>query len=234
MSRLYAVLVRHGEYQQQNGAPSAHQPHPLTTRGEAQARQTGRELATWLQEEQWVLAPEIHCSTLLRAWQTADLMREPLSAQGYDAKLREFDALCERSVGALANLEAEQIAAVVARDPRYAPLPANWKSQADYRLPVPGAESLIQAGARVAAHIRQQMQALHSQGYEQCLQVFVGHGAAFRHAACELGVLKPADVPALSMFHAGAVCLAWQTDRDSWQHYRGEWKCRNRNESITD
>ena len=234
MSALYALIARHGDYHQQAQAPSAHQPHPLSQRGCAQASQAGTTLATWIEQQGWTLADEIHSSSLLRAWQTACLMRDQLGQLGHSHNVRQFDALCERSVGALANLTAEQIASVLARDPRYQPLPADWKAQPDFCLPVPGAESLAQAGQRVAQHIRTRMRTLHEEQGRANAQLFVGHGAALRHAAQALGVLSAQQVAGLSMHHASMVCLKWSPQSDSWQHHCGEWKVRKRKESHAD
>ena len=231
MSALYALIVRHADYHQQALTPSAHQPHPLSERGCAQARQAGGALAAELEQQGWTLAEEIHSSSLLRAWQTACLMRDQL---GHSHSVRQFDALCERSVGALANLTAEQIADVVAQDPRCQPLPADWKAQADFCLPVPGAESLAQAGQRVAQHIRTRMRTLHEDQDRANAQLFVGHGAALRHAAHALGVLSAQQVAGLSMHHAGMVCLKWSPQSDTWQHHCGDWKVRTRNHCHTD
>lgn len=234
MSTLYALIARHGDYHQQADAPSAHQPHPLSELGCSQARQAGADLSTWIAQENWTLATEIHSSSLLRAWQTACLIQDQLATLGHAHSVDGFDALCERSVGALANLTRQQIASVLAQDPRCAALPSDWKAQADFRLPVPGAESLTQAGQRVAQHIRARMCALHEAAGDANAQLFVGHGAALRHAAHALGVLSAQQIPRLSMHHASMVCLQWTPQTDTWQHYRGDWKVRANGEANTD
>jgi 2,3-bisphosphoglycerate-dependent phosphoglycerate mutase len=66
----------------------------------------------------------------------------------------EFPELAERCLGALANLSVDAILAIVSGDPRFAPPPPNWKRNSDYRLPLLGCESLTEAGARVARHLR--------------------------------------------------------------------------------
>lgn len=234
MPKLYAVLIRHGEYHQQENAPSAHQPHPLTENGIAQAETTGSLMAKWLEEEGWTLASQLHCSVLLRAWQTADSIHRQLAHANHFSEIIQTEALCERSVGALANLDAKTIKCIVANDPRYEALPKGWKSHPDFRLPVPGAESLDEAGLRVATHVRQVMQEQADAGAAHMMQLFVGHGAVFRHAARHLGVLSADDIPRLSMFHAGAVCLCWDSDTNTWSHYRGEWKRRESVDRFTD
>ncbi len=234
MSTLYALIARHADYHQHADAPSAHQPHPLSRRGRTQATQAGATLDAWIAQEGWTLAREIHCSSLLRAWQTACLIRDQLGTLGRTHNVSEFDALCERSVGALANLTRQQIDNVLAQDPRCPPLPADWKARADFRLPVPGAESLAQAGQRVAEHIRTRMRTLHEQSGHENAQLFVGHGAALRHAAHSLGVLSARQIPRLSMHHASMVCLKWTPQTDTWQHHRGDWKVRPDGDAHTD
>ena len=234
MSAVYAILVRHGDYLQQTDTPSAHQPHPLSALGCEQATQAATQLAQWLDQENWRLCPQLHSSTLLRAWQTASLMQKQLALLGHRTTVQQYDALCERSVGALANLSSAEIARTLAQDPRCPTLPPNWKSDAHFRLPVPGAESLQQAGARVAQHLRETMRAVLQQHGENHVQVFVGHGASIRHAAQALGVLHPGDIPKLSMHHASLICLKWSPASDRWSHHRGDWKIRPGHESVTD
>ena len=57
------------------------------------------------------------------------------------------------------------------------------------------------------------------------LHLFVGHGAAFRHAAYRLGVMSLEDVRRHSMYHAVPVVLEFRPD-GTWRHAAGEWKVR--------
>jgi broad specificity phosphatase PhoE len=230
MSRLIAALVRHGDYHQLPGAPSAHQPFALNERGEDQAREAGEVLAQILLRESWDLDSVIDSSRMLRAWQTASLIAERVGRP----EVRSFDALAERGVGCAANLTVEQIERALADDPRYPPPPAGWKADSHYCLPLQGAESLLQAGERVAGHLRSSMAALRGgEPRAATLKVYVGHGAAFRHAAYHLGVLAFDDIARLSMYHGVPVLLEYLPD-GSWRQVGGQWKQRAPKEEFVD
>ena len=225
--RLVAALIRHGDYRQLADTPSAHQPFALTSDGESQAQAAGRAIAAMLDETGWSLAPEVDCSQLLRAWQTARLIVESLGDRfATPATLAEFADLAERSVGIAGNLTLQQIESAIAADPRYPAPPQGWKSNSDYCLPFPGAESLMQAGERVAAHVEQRMRQLAGRSETDTLKLFVGHGAAIRHAAFRMGILDRAQIACFSMHHAGPVYLEYLHD-DGWRHIAGEWKVRD-------
>lgn len=220
--RNIAAIVRHGEYHQRAGAPSARQPYALTDLGLSQARACGDELADALWAQDVALNPVIHCSRQLRAWQTASQIADRLRAHGHIvAEIREDSALAERGLGSAANLTVAEIEQVIAADPRHAPLPAGWKSDSYYTLPLEGAESLMQAGQRVANILRDVMQARQTGG----MTIFVGHGASFRHAAYHLGVLQRAQIAQLSMFHARPLQFCY-SPHDNWSHFAGDWKVR--------
>lgn len=242
--RIVAALVRHGDYHQPQDVPSALLPHPLTEHGIQQSRALGQRLDEQCRELDLVLDPVLDCSNLLRAAQTAALAASVLnslehgSESGLDRKLEfrtaEFADLAERSVGAAANLTVDAIAETVRSDPRHPALPANWKSHPRFRLPVPGAESLLMAGARVAAHIERRAHELRSAGGHQAegvLKVFVGHGGSLRHAAVCMGALMLDEVPMLSMHHGDFVVLEHIPDAHDgpgrWQKVRGQWKVRS-------
>ena len=226
MPRFFAALVRHGDYHQLAGAPSAHQPFPLNTDGEGHARGAGRLLLDFCAERECLLHPEIDSSRMQRAWQTALLIAQQAAAAGIaDLQVAEFDALAERGVGCAANLTASQIEDILHRDARFEDPPPNWKADSHYRLPLQGAESLLEAGERVAAHLQQRMAQLNSVGQASCLKVFVGHGAAFRHAAYHLGVMAFEQIARLSMYHGQPIFLGYRAD-GSWQHLAGNWKVR--------
>ena len=77
------------------------------------------------------------------------------------------------------------------------------------------------------------MLALKDRVEEDSLKLFVGHGAAFRHAAYRLGVLRFEDITRLSMYHARPVYLELLTD-GGWQQVAGDWKVRQSNGEFTD
>jgi broad specificity phosphatase PhoE len=223
MPRLIAALMRHGDYRQLPDTPSAHQPFPLTEKGRQQAREAAIKLRQESAQQGWKIAAELHSSQLLRAWETTAILAQELNA-GHG--VRAFDALAERSVGSAANLTIAQIEAIIREDPRYEPLPEDWKSNSRFCLPLQGAESLLQAGARVAEHLKATMRQLEEQVSEDTLQVFVGHGAAMRHAAYHLGVLDFGEVSGLSMYHAEPVYIELTTD--GWLQVAGQWKVRGK------
>lgn len=222
MSELIAVFIRHGDYQQLPGTPSAHQPFPLTDMGIKQARKAAALVREMAEQNHWQINSEIHCSNLLRAWQTADIIGQQLDGR---FSLSGYDALAERSMGSAANLTLMQIEDVLVADPRFKPPSANWKSDSHYRLPLQGAESLLEAGERIAGHVRKQMEILQNKGSARLMQLFVGHGAAFRHAAHHLGVLEFEQIAKLSMYHATPVAMSVLPGQ-AWQHVAGNWKVR--------
>ena len=116
MAQLIAALMRHGVYHQPDGVPSAHLPHPLTPQGETDARSGARALLAETTSRGWRLDAVIDSSSLLRAWQTAEIAaREIGAATGSEPAVEPFDALAERSVGSAANLTEREIEEVVRR-----------------------------------------------------------------------------------------------------------------------
>ena len=101
-----------------------------------------------------------------------------------------------------------------------------------YRLPLQGAESLLEAGERVAAYLEQCMAALPRDNNDS-VKVFVGHGAAFRHAAYHLGLLGLEQVGQLSMHHCRPITIEY-LDGGQWRHIGGEWKLRSGHGGFTD
>jgi len=223
----YAALIRHGDYHHQPLTPGAFQPYALNREGERQAQQCVSMLTGFSKREQVPVAAEIHTSLLLRAWQTADIIarqiQEDTTATG---DLVQTTQLAERCVGSLANLTLAEIEQIVRDDPRYANLPDGWKSNSHFCLPCPGAESLMQAGRRVADYIEQTIQAQQQRYKRGFVQIFVGHGAAFRHAAYHLGVLTLPEIGQLSMHHARPLFLRLDADH-CWYHQSGAWKQRS-------
>ena len=226
MSRLIAALIRHADYQQLADTPSAHQPFPLTRAGKTETIAATQSLKDFLQSGHYSLSPEIDCSHMLRAWQTAEIIAATMTDQFTGPPLlKSFDALAERGVGSVANLTVSQIEHIISEDPRFDELPSGWKSDSHYRLPFQGAESLLEAGERVATHLQHRMQALRESVTGDTMKLFVGHGAAFRHAAFHLGVLSLEQVSQLSMHHARPVLFEYRHD-GNWLHVGGDWKVR--------
>ena len=233
MARLIAALVRHGDYQQLPDTPSAHQPFPLNSEGETHAQEGAQVLHDMIVQNGWTPVPAIDSSRMLRAWQTATIFADRFADLASSApSVESYDALAERGVGCLANLTSAQIEAVLQQDPRFSDPPADWKADSHYRLPLQGAESLLEAGERVAAHLSQSMQAL-PPGEDDRVKIFVGHGAAFRHAAYHLGVLALEQLRQLSMFHCQPVLIEYLPG-GQWRHIGGEWKVRSGDSRFTD
>lgn len=93
---------------------------------------------------------------------------------------------------------------------------------------------MLDAGARVAALIKSEVQQLQTDSLQTSqLKLFVGHGAAFRHAAYHLGLLKYDQIAQLSMFHCHPVLIELQTD-GAWHHLEGQWKNRSSQNQFTD
>lgn len=230
--RVIVALVRHGDYHQPSGVPSAQLPHPLTDKGVEQAEALAGRLLTECEALGVELAPVLDASTLRRASQTAAIAAAKLS-EALDRPLTTaaFAELGERSVGAAANLHVDRIAEIIAADPRHPPLPIGWKAHPRVRLPFVGAESLMMAGARVAAHIEgRALQLGHDPtAPDAALKVFVSHGGALRHAAVCMGALDLAEVPDLSMHHCGYVLLEHADGPGHpgpWRKVGGDWKIR--------
>jgi len=233
MARLIAALIRHGDYHQLPDAPSAHQPWSLNSTGETQAQEGAQHLHDIIVRNDWTLVPAIDSSRLLRAWQTAVIFADGLADLAPSLpQIESYDELAERGVGSAANLTIAQIEAVLRQDPRVSDPPADWKADSHYRLPLQGAESLLEAGERVAAHLSQSMAALPPDGPDR-IKIFVGHGAAFRHAAYHLGVLAFEQLRQLSMFHCRPVMIEYLAG-GQWRHVEGDWKVRAESSRFTD
>jgi len=233
VTACFAILVRHGAYHQKPGTPSALQPFPLTETGKQQACAAGQELSALAAENGWTLARDVLCSRQQRAWQTAKLLSRVLSERApADYTVTQDEALAERSVGAFANLTIPEIEQVLADDPRHMPPPEDWKSNSHYKLPSQGAESLMEAGERVAGFLKAKLDILAVSPHATA-QIFVGHGAAFRHAAHHLGVLAFDDIRKVSMHHAKPVVLK-VGPREGWSHFTGAWKQRQVLETALD
>ncbi|SBS27566.1 2,3-bisphosphoglycerate-dependent phosphoglycerate mutase [Marinomonas aquimarina] len=218
------ALIRHGAYEQLKNVPSALQPYPLTAEGEQEVRRQARLFKAWLLSSGHRVAPEIDASSLLRAWQTATIYKEELA--GFFAgepEVRSYPTLCERSVGAVANLSVDEIERILALDPRFDDAPEGWKSDSHYCLPFDGAESLLQAGERVAQHIQTWQQ--QQQDEERPLvKLFVGHGASIRHAAFHMNVMKFCDIKRFSMHYGHPVVLELVGNKTN--QLFGDWKQR--------
>jgi len=221
------VFVRHGEYQQKPKTPSAFQPFGLTDKGQQQSVATAKIIEQFAEAHNLKIHSAIHSSNLLRAWQTAKIIKENIN---YDFDIETSSQLNERSVGAVANLTVTEIEELLKEDPRYDCPDFNWKSDSYYCLPFDGAESLMDSGERLAKFIRKECVKLRKSVKKNTLMIVVGHGASFRHAAYLLGILEFEDIAKYSMYHAAPLFFEYteaknQPDR-SFVKIHGEWKVR--------
>jgi 2,3-bisphosphoglycerate-dependent phosphoglycerate mutase len=234
MPRLITAIIRHADYHQLVDAPSALQPFPLTEQGKEQARACAQSILEIIEAQGWSIAESAYSSLQLRAWQTADILIQEISAESSGPlQLHSHEDLAERSVGSAANLTHHQIKDIIEQDPRFPDLPENWKANSHFKLPLQGAESLMEAGERVAKFLQKKTRHLHSVISSDTLVLFIGHGASFRHAAHVLGILEYDDIQRLSMYHASPVYLEVTPD-GYWRHVAGEWKVRSKGERPMD
>lgn len=231
---MFVALLRHGIYAQPPDVPSAHLPHPLTHEGEEQARAAVQQLLDVATDNAWAFLDTLDSSTLLRAWQTAQLVSQGLATHLQRVlHVTQFDELSERCVGSAANLSVPQLERVLQLDPRVGQLPADWRRDGSFRIPLPGAETMHQAGQRVARHLEHRAKQVADGIRVDTLKLFVGHGGSFRYAAVHLGVLDATEVGNLSMAHCAPVFLERHAD-GRWEHVAGEWKVREAEEEAVD
>ena len=231
MARVIAALIRHADYQQLADTPSAHQPFALTAKGLIQAQDLAVLINTFCTKQGCQINPVIASSKMLRAWQTAKQLTTALNNP--DIQIHEYTDLAERCVGSVANLSVAQIRELIRLDPRFDDLPKDWKSNSHYCLPFQGAESLLDAGNRVAKLLSAEMQPLKQHSQSDQLKIFVGHGAAFRHAAYHLGIIRYEQIALLSMFHCQPIFIEYDSN-GNWQHIDGAWKIRSAHSQFTD
>jgi 2,3-bisphosphoglycerate-dependent phosphoglycerate mutase len=226
------ALIRHGDYQQPVGVPSALLPYQLTDLGFQQARDAATSCITYAAQFGLTIDPVLDSSMQLRAWQTATLMAESFSNQALSEQtditgsfgVQEFSELSERSVGAVANLTVAAIEKLLTDDPRYTPPPPGWKANSQYCLPFQNAESLLEAGERVAGHIQWRAEQFNELIDKGRLKIIVGHGAAIRHACVHLGLLELESITTISMHHARPIFVA--KEEFGWRMVGGAWKLR--------
>jgi 2,3-bisphosphoglycerate-dependent phosphoglycerate mutase len=192
VSRVVCLVTRHARYEQPLGVVGAHIPYPLTEEGKAEARAAADRVQALAAAHRIKLDPVVDTSVLLRAYETAEILARALAQrEGRTFTVREFEDLAERSVGSATNLSLNEIDAVLARDPRTEAAPAGWERDPHYRLPFPGAESLLQAGERVARHLRKAVDEVRAGGEAgDRMKIVVGHSGSLLHALVHLGALS--------------------------------------------
>lgn len=219
--RRVAALVRHGHFPRPDNVASAHLPLPLSAMGREQARDGAERLVELAAAQGLTIDDTIEASSLLRASETAGILAETLGERlGRSFRVEEHDALIERGLGSCANLRFDEIEALLAQDPRLDALPRGWRRVPDFRLPVPGAESLMDAGRRTADRVDAGLDAI--EALEDRLRVFVAHSGCLRHAAVARAVLSPDRAMLLSMDFVQAVLVERDGD-GGWRQLAGEW-----------
>lgn len=221
--RRLAALVRHGHFPRPDGVASAHLPLPLSPDGRGHARDAGLEIARIAEEQGFQLDETIEASQLLRAHETATVIAETLTREiGRNFEVVDRDDMLERGLGSCANLRFDEIEALLAADDRLDPLPEGWRRIPEFRLPVPGAESQMEAGRRTAARIDGSLAAMPA-GPEDRMRIFVAHGGCLRHASVVKGALAIERVTEVTMDYGQVVAVERRPD-GSWQRAVGEWK----------
>ena len=222
--RRVSVLVRHGHFDRPEDTASAHSLLPLSETGHAQAEAAARVIAGRCAEHGLAIDKRIEASQLLRAWQTANVLSEQLT-QYTDTKhhVIQRDELIERGLGSAANLTFTRIGELVAADSRLGPLPEGWRRTPEFRLPFPGAESLMDAGKRVAGRIETSMDSISDEDPSDIARLFVAHSGCLRHASVVLGALDVRLVSGLSMDFVQAILLEKLPD-GSWVQLAGEFQ----------
>ncbi len=224
--RRIAAFVRHGHFDRPEGFASAHSLFPLSERGRDQARRAADPILDLCDEMGLEVDPRIESSQLLRAWETANLIAESLTARtGKRFHVLQRDELVERGLGSCANLTFDEIRERLAADPRLGTLPEGWRRMPEFRLPVQGAESLMQAGARTATRIATSLNTIPAGDSRDLMRLFVAHSGCLRHAAVQLGALDVRVVPGLSMDFTQAVFVEKLSNGD-WIHLAGQFKKR--------
>jgi 2,3-bisphosphoglycerate-dependent phosphoglycerate mutase len=219
--RIVAAIARHGALERPKGVPSAQLLYPLTSQGREQAASLAQRLLAYSDQHALTLHPVIDASPLLSAFETATIVAEALSrATHRPFRVDQHDVLCARSFGPAANLTIAEIEDLLAGDARCGRPPPGWRHFPEFALPFPGAESLRDAGQRVAEHLRASAARLATKSRASKLQLFVSHSCALRYASVELGVLDAARAGNLGMHHCEPILLEAQPS-GSWQHLDG-------------
>jgi broad specificity phosphatase PhoE len=172
------ALIRHGEYAQPAGVPSAHLPYGLTPAGVAQARDAALALLDFARSSALTLQPIIDCSKLRRLADSGRHGAHARAAHRSGLHLPRARRLAERSLGALANLSVEAIEAIVRDDPRYAAPPPGWKRLSGIGFPIqvvsPGGGGRTR-GARLRSCAAELWENRLARAQASSLKLLVGH-----------------------------------------------------------
>ena len=221
--RRVAAFIRHGDFNRPPNTASAHSPRALSPLGRSQAEAAVAPIAALCEEHRLTIDKRIEASQLLRAWETANVLATGLASEtGVRHHVIQRDELIERGLGSAANLTFDAIAELLSKDKRLGPLPKGWRRMPEFRLPLPGAESLMQAGSRVAARVAASIDAIPDDDPADIARLFVAHSGCLRHAAVALGAIDVRHVAELSMGFLGCVLLEKKPNGE-WVHLAGEF-----------
>lgn len=222
--RRVAAFIRHGHFDRPDDTASAHSLFPLSETGWAQATAAAVTVAALCEEHSLEIDKRIEASQLLRAWETANLLSEGLAARtGQSLHVIQRDELIERGLGSAANISFRRIQEMIEADPRIGPLPEGWRRIPEFRLPVQGAESLMQAGSRVAARVAASIESIPEDDPRDVVRLFVAHSGCLRHAAVALGAIDVRNVASLSMDFLQTVLIE-QNPNGEWIHLAGKFE----------
>jgi 2,3-bisphosphoglycerate-dependent phosphoglycerate mutase len=226
--RRVAAFVRHGHFDRPEGTASAHSLYALSAEGRGQAERAAGPVLEMCQDLALEIDARIEASQLLRAWETANILGHALTERMAERTGQRFhviqrDELIERGLGSAANMTFDRIHELLAADPRLGPLPDGWRRMPEFRLPVQGAESLMQAGARVAARVATSMDSIPDEDPRDLVRLFVAHSGCLRHAMVALGALDVRTVPGLSMDFAQTIMVEKLPNGD-WVHVGGQFR----------
>lgn len=224
--RRVAALIRHGHFDRPDDVASAHSLSPLSATGRNQARSAAIPILECCEELGLEIDLRIEASQLLRAWETANLIAEALAERtGRRLHVVARNELIERGLGSCANMTFEAIRERLGEDPRLVPLPEGWRRMPEFRLPVQGAESLMQAGARAAARVATSLDLIPAEDSRDVMRLFVGHSGCLRHATVQLGALDVRVVAGLSMDFCQSVFVEKLPNGD-WVQLAGQFRKR--------
>ena len=224
--RRVAAFIRHGHFDRPENVASAHSLFALSATGRDQARNAVDPILDCCEELGLEIDSRIEASQLLRSWETANLIAEALASRtGRRFHVLARDELVERGLGSCANMTFDRIHEMLSDDPRLPPLPEGWRRMPEFRLPVQGAESLMQAGARTAARVATSLDSIPADDSRDVMRLFVAHSGCLRHATVALGALDVRVVAGLSMDFAQSVFVEKLPNGD-WIHVAGQFNKR--------
>lgn len=213
------VVLTHGTHQ--NWGPShGYLSERLNPLGEQQAKTCAEDLIRYCRQHELLINEEIHTAPSLKAYQTAHILAHEISQGQEHLEVLECEQLSERKLGEATNLSLDEIEQILKLDPRTQSPSRGWEHNSWYKLPFSGAESLMEAGLRVAAHLQKCTEELHF-GPKRC-QVVIADSNAICHAASCLGLIQSKDIPQRKLAPCAPLFLH-RRHRGHWELISGQW-----------